>query len=454
MKHTDEIQEFHKLQQAHPTLAILAISTLLNAGNESNVDRLLDAIQTQGMSDMPDAFRLDVIRAIRTLSNKYPQQYATFLNYLQSHTREDRSLQFKELLIQSIIEIGERTPEAFVRCLDILCEFIEDSEYAILTSYSIDKITEMIGNVEKPEAYVRFIFNRLILETANVRASALTSLTLLGRQFPTIRNPVINLINLHSVDMDDGIRDLSINCKQSLIAHDTDSASTRAPSDDIFDLDLIDGDELDDLRSLYWGDEVPTPTAMSNVGVAIGDISHLSGNSPDARTVGGDAVEVSPTELVSIMAEICPLDNVRIKNVVKKLPLTSLTEAEAEYLVDARVQFLHSDGCGPNKCLVAIELLLQNTLEDIVLLNMSPQLLSHIDGIEPLASTNVDSLEYGDEKYIYMLLMLDTQATFVDQSIDKISLPLQFMFEVDENGASYEDSYEVEPIILEKASFP
>jgi len=57
-----------------------------------------------------------------------------------------------------------------------LCEFIEDCEYTFLST----KILHLLGtegpNTSTPSKFIRYIYNRVILENANVRASAVSAL--------------------------------------------------------------------------------------------------------------------------------------------------------------------------------------------------------------------------------------------------------------------------------------
>eukprot|EP00915_Cephaloidophora_sp_WS-2016_P004333 GHVH01005829.1.p1 GENE.GHVH01005829.1~~GHVH01005829.1.p1 ORF type:complete len:798 (+),score=112.23 GHVH01005829.1:150-2543(+) len=447
VKHTDDIQEFHKKQSSHPTLSILSISTLLNAGNEENVDRLLEAIQLQGMNDMPDGFRLDIIRAVRQLANLFPHKYASFLTYLQSHTREERSIQFKELLIQSIIDISSSIPESFERCLDILCEFIEDSEYAVLTSYSIDNITDMICRVDEPETYVRFIFNRLILESANVRATALNSLTKLGRQFPAIRLPIIKLIDIHSFDLDDAIRDVSLNCKQSLMAMDDES--TCASEDDLLTLEMVDGDELEDLKRLYLGESGLTQEVSAvPAGVALNSLQSQQ-TQPDIQEVAETAT-TNPVELVSILSNICPA-HVMIEGVTRKLNSVKLTEAEVEYVVSARTIFVEATGITPGCRLGAVEMHVLNTLENTEVVGLIPKFHS-VHGIIPLGNTVIDSLKNSESKIVYALFEINQTDAFKDD--DKVELHFYLEFKVNEDGDQYGDSYDVEPLAICQSEIP
>lgn len=77
-----------------------------------------------------------------------------------------------------IISIIEENPESKESGLAHLCEFIEDCEHTVLAT----KILHLLGKegprTPSPSKYIRFIFNRVVLENEAVRAGKLHSATL------------------------------------------------------------------------------------------------------------------------------------------------------------------------------------------------------------------------------------------------------------------------------------
>lgn len=78
-----------------------------------------------------------------------------------------------------IISIIEENPESKESGLAHLCEFIEDCEHTVLAT----KILHLLGKegprTPSPSKYIRFIFNRVVLENEAVRAGKFSSLTCL-----------------------------------------------------------------------------------------------------------------------------------------------------------------------------------------------------------------------------------------------------------------------------------
>lgn len=78
--------------------------------------------------------------------------------------------EYKRAIVDCIISIVEENPEGKEAGLAHLCEFIEDCEHTVLAT----KILHLLGKegprTPVPSKYIRFIFNRVVLENEAVRA--------------------------------------------------------------------------------------------------------------------------------------------------------------------------------------------------------------------------------------------------------------------------------------------
>ena len=77
---------------------------------------------------------------------------------------------YKKGIVDTIISILEDNPEAKEIGLAQLCEFIEDCEHTILATRILHLLGKEGPKTTKPSKYIRFIYNRVILENAAVRA--------------------------------------------------------------------------------------------------------------------------------------------------------------------------------------------------------------------------------------------------------------------------------------------
>ncbi|RXM99165.1 Coatomer subunit gamma-2 [Acipenser ruthenus] len=157
------------ITDSNRSIATLAITTLLKTGSESSVDRLMKQISSF-VSEISDEFKVVVVQAISALCQKYPRKHSVMMNFLSNMLRDDGGFEYKRAIVDCIISIIEENPESKETGLAHLCEFIEDCEHTVLAT----KILHMLGKegprTPTPSKYIRFIFNRVVLESEAVRA--------------------------------------------------------------------------------------------------------------------------------------------------------------------------------------------------------------------------------------------------------------------------------------------
>ncbi|KAG9057734.1 coatomer subunit gamma [Serendipita sp. 407] len=196
------------ISDSNRSIATYAITTLLKTGNEASVDRLMKTI-TGFMSEISDEFKVIVVDAIRSLCLKFPNKQTLMLTFLSSVLRDEGGYDFKRSVVEAIFDMIRFIKESKEAALAHLCEFIEDCEF---TKLSV-RVLHLLG-IEGPKApnptkYIRYIYNRVVLENAIVRAAAVTSLAKFGvcGVDPTIKRSVTVLLNRCLDDVDDEVRD-------------------------------------------------------------------------------------------------------------------------------------------------------------------------------------------------------------------------------------------------------
>merc|ERR1719387_71420 len=194
------------LSDQNRNTATLALTTLLKTGHESNVERLIKQI-TSFMSDISDVFKIEVVRAVKGLCLQYPSKYKTLMAFLSTNLREDGTADFKKDLVDALILIITQVPAAREVGLLHLCEFIEDCEYPSLCTRTLGFLGEEVPSTAQPSKYVRFIYNRLILENALVRGAAVDALAKIAMKGPALRRDVLVLLQFGQNDNDDEVRD-------------------------------------------------------------------------------------------------------------------------------------------------------------------------------------------------------------------------------------------------------
>ncbi|PFH37395.1 putative coatomer gamma 2-subunit protein [Besnoitia besnoiti] len=194
------------LTDPNRSIATAALTTLLKTGHESGVERLTKQISSF-TSEVSDAFKVDIVRAVLQLCLTYPNKHATLTNFLASNLREEGSVELKTCAVDALMTVVRSIPQAQELGLLQLCEFIEDCEYAVLCTKILAFLGEQAATTATPSKFIRFIYNRLILENAVVRAAGVDALTKIALQCPSLRGDVLVLLEGCLSDNDDEVRD-------------------------------------------------------------------------------------------------------------------------------------------------------------------------------------------------------------------------------------------------------
>nr|CAD7445188.1 unnamed protein product [Timema bartmani] len=216
------------ITDSNRSIATLAITTLLKTGAESSVDRLMKQIASF-VSEISDEFKIVVVQAIRALCLKFPRKHSVLMNFLSAMLRDEGGLEYKASIADTIITIIEENPEAKETGLAHLCEFIEDCEHTSLAVRILHLLGKEGPRTKQPSSsslkynaspttfnhfnqmshfrYIRFIYNRVILENAAVRAAAVAAMAQFGAMCPDLLPNIQVLLARCQMDTDDEVRD-------------------------------------------------------------------------------------------------------------------------------------------------------------------------------------------------------------------------------------------------------
>jgi hypothetical protein len=114
---------------------------------------------------------------------------------------------YKKAIVDTILVIIAKVPEAKEAGLGHLCEFIEDCEFTLLSTQILYLLGLEGPGTQDPSKYIRFIYNRVVLENATVRASAVSALAKFGLQLDYLRDSIVVLLQRCLHDDDDEVRD-------------------------------------------------------------------------------------------------------------------------------------------------------------------------------------------------------------------------------------------------------
>ncbi|PZC71320.1 coatomer subunit gamma [Helicoverpa armigera] len=191
------------------SVATLAVTTLLATGAESSVDRLMKQISSF-VSEISDEFKIVVVRAIRRLCTKFPRKHQSLAAFLAGMLRDEGGLEYKAAIADAIIALVEENPEAKETGLAHLCEFIEDCEHTALAVRILHLLGREGPKSRQPSRYIRFIYNRVILESGPVRAAAVSAVAQFGAQRPELLPNIRVLLARCQLDEEDEVRDRAI----------------------------------------------------------------------------------------------------------------------------------------------------------------------------------------------------------------------------------------------------
>uniref|UniRef100_A0A8D1V6U5 Coatomer subunit gamma n=1 Tax=Sus scrofa TaxID=9823 RepID=A0A8D1V6U5_PIG len=166
------------------SIATLAITTLLKTGSEGSIDRLMKQISSF-MSEISDEFKVHS-------------------SFERGHSR-DR--QYKRAIVDCIISIIEENAESKETGLSHLCEFIEDCEFTVLATRILHLLGQEGPKTNNPSKYIRFIYNRVVLEHEEVRAGAVSALAKFGAQNEEMLPSILVLLKRCVMDDDNEVRD-------------------------------------------------------------------------------------------------------------------------------------------------------------------------------------------------------------------------------------------------------
>lgn len=195
------------IHDSNRSIATLAITTLLKTGAESSIERLMGQIATF-VNDISDEFKVMVVTAIESLCLKFPNKYCILMNFLSTMLREEGGFNYKKCITETFVKLITEFPDAKEKGLAHLSEFIEDCEHTILAV----KVLHFLGiegpKAKKPSKYIRFIYNRVILENAaEIRAAAVSTLAKFGSACEALKSNILVLLKRCQLDTDDEVRD-------------------------------------------------------------------------------------------------------------------------------------------------------------------------------------------------------------------------------------------------------
>ena len=462
---------------ANRSIATLAITTLLKTGSENSIDRLLKQISAF-LTEIADEFKIVVVRSLQKLCLTYPAKHRVLVGFMSNFLREEGGFDFKKSIVSSIISLIRQVPETTESSLLHLCEFIEDCEFTRLSTEILHLLGELGPTTSAPARYIRFIYNRVILENAAVRAAAVSALGKFAASCPSLRSSIVTLLKRSLYDEDDETRDraaISVSIlEDAMEANPYVPPPEDAEAEDIPEDVPVQGDaaayvllesmpmtfdKLERSMQAYMNTpmSMDTPDAITfealpivedtaeEIAVAMGG----TGNDFAEEMNGFDQPIkkkeiVDPASLVYAIPELASLGRA-----FRSAAPVMLTESETEYVVQCTKHIF------PNH--VVLQFSVQNTIEEQRLDNVTV-LIDDSDSEVFAASGEIasDGISYGETKNCFTVLERSNDAPLISSTF---ACELRFtVTEVDpatgeEEGGSFEEEYPLEDLEIATSDF-
>ncbi|KAA8545965.1 hypothetical protein F0562_020584 [Nyssa sinensis] len=417
------------------SIATLAITTLLKTGNESSVDRLMKQI-TNFMSDIADEFKIVVVEAIRSLCLKFPLKYRSLMNFLSNILREEGGFEYKKAIVDSIVILIRDIPDAKEGGLLHLCEFIEDCEFTYLST----QILHFLGNegpkTSDPSKYIRYIYNRVILENATVRASAVSTLAKFGAMVDTLKPRIFVLLRRCLFDSDDEVRDRATLYLNTLGGDGSVVETDKDVKEFLFgslDVPLVN---LETSLKNYIQVASEEPFDIDSVPKEVKSQQLAEKKAPGKKPTGLGAPPVAPTSTVDayekLLSSIPEFSN--FGKLFKSSSPVELTEAETEYAVNVVKHIFDSHVVFQYNC--------TNTIPEQLLENVTVIVdASEAEEFSEVSSKPLRSLPYDSPGQTFVAFEKPDGVP----AVGKFSNMLKFIVkEVDPTGEAEEDGVEDE----------
>ncbi len=457
------------IQDSNRSIATLAITTLLKTGGESSVDRLMKQISSF-MSEIGDEFKVVIVKAIKALCLKYPSKHRSMLAFLHNALREEGGFQFKKAIVDAILDLLRQVPEMKIEGLNALGEFIEDCEFSQLSVKILQLLGELAPTTPHPGRYIRFIYNRVILEIPPVRAAAVSALAKLAACVESLRAEVLILLRRAQTDDDDEVRDRATSYVTMLSAKENIESSV-----DVIKNGLPSGMSVRALEKAliaYQARPSPGPLSIESLNVQLGStsekgyederIERTTSLQEDAGIIdvddGGAGGDDGGADVVddNYAAELYNIPEFAgLGTLLKSSRPVKLTEDEVEYTVQCVKHTFNEH--------IVLQFNVNNTIEEQLLKNVSVALELEEEEVWSIhASVKCENIAFGQPGKCYVCLLRNEE--YGSDSFDAVSFPCELQFTthdvdtstgemIDEDDEGYAEEFPFEDVEIGPADF-
>jgi len=448
MKCNDEMESL--INDANRSIATLALTTLLKTGSESSIERLMKQISTF-MNEIGDEFKIVVVKAIHALCLKFPKKHPILLMFLSSTLREEGGFDFKKTIVDTMLGLIEELPASKEIALYHLCEFIEDCEYVSLSTRVLHLLGELATDTAQPAKFIRFVFNRVILEKAPFRAAAVSALAKFGAKVEDLRPSVVMLLKRCLSDDDNEVRDRATTLVRLLSTEPfTDVQRQFILTSN--DQTLLQPKRLRRQLEMYFmrpAAGVLSYETLPQVAMAIA----APDTSFDDSTASGRGLKTTSSKTVaSELAELYQVPEFAdLGSVFKTCATVKLSESEAEYVVSCDKHIFAEA--------IVFQFRIVNTINDCLLEDVRVEMVTDEEEFweEEKVVIPVEKARYNTPATGYVMMR-----RAADAGVQECAFTCELLFvtkdvdcngEVDPDDEGEEDQFPLEEIEVEKTDF-
>ncbi|KAG2386002.1 hypothetical protein C9374_003151 [Naegleria lovaniensis] len=387
-------------------IATLAITTLLKTGQEPTIEKLMKKI-SRFIPEIPDEFKIIVVKSIESLCMRYPKKYYSMVTFLANALRTEGGYEYKKQIVGTMINICKNLAESRDMVVSQLCEFIEDCEYTIVLQQVLHFLGVEGTETSNPSKCIRFIYNRLILENPTVRGSAVITIAKFAAKIKSLRNSVLVILRRVLLDSDDEVRDRAVFYLKVLETQDEDLIKK-----------LIINELPENMQHYFYSVEKSLVSYLQSTLDEPFDLSDVqlvetTVETEEAPSQSGlESAVTQPVQLETAPAESQPVgDSQEFEQALSKIPQLQnlgkpfktnppvyLTEIDADYVVSCVVHVYESN--------IVLQYVVKNRVESLQLSNLLIDLdLGEVENVEEAFKIQAESaIKFNQSESTFVVL--------------------------------------------------
>ncbi|KAL3614098.1 hypothetical protein CASFOL_042172 [Castilleja foliolosa] len=270
-----------------------------------------------------------------------------WMNFLSNILREEGGFEYKKVIVDSVVILIRDIPDA----KKVDCYTYVNSLKTVNSRIFPPRILHFLGNegskTSDPSKYIQYIYNRVILENATVRARVVSTLAKFGAMIDTLKPRLFVLLRRCLFDIDDEVRDrATLYLKYSRRC--VDSSIGEAKDDGVEDEYQLEDFEVVSADYILKVEVSNFKNAWESLAEAVNTVVNLLGMQP---CEGTEVVPSNPRSHVCLLSGVY-IGNVKVLvrlsfgiNGAKEVAMKLAVRSEDENVSDVIHEIVASEYC-------------------------------------------------------------------------------------------------------------